>query len=528
VVHHHRRHGALDGIAPSGRRAFLARAAALGAAAFLRPCLAATAPRPRFASYPFTLGVASGAPRPDGFVIWTRLAPDPLAGGGLDPEPVEVRWEVSHDASFRRIASQGVATARPNAAHSVHVDVDRLDPGREYHYRFMAGGEVSARGRACTAPRRGAGDRRLKIALASCQQYEQGFFVAHRHLAREAVDLVAFVGDYIYESSWGNEHVRKHGSAAPYTLAEYRDRYARYKTDADLQESHAAAPWIVTWDDHEVENDYANDQSEKLFPQFLQRRAAAYQAFLEHMPVRASMAADGSVRLFDRHDWGGLAAFHLLDDRQYRSHQACPKPQRGGSNNVGPECTARLDPALTLLGAGQERWLDEGLAQSGARWNVIVQQTLFAPAGIVREQRRIHWTDGWDGYPAARERLLRSLERSQAANPVILGGDVHATYVADVHARPEAPDSPIVASEFCGTSITSQGPSPKSVQAILAANPHIRYANGSDRGYLVLQLDDRGLEARVRAVESVKRDDSGIATTAVFEIEAGRPGVHRG
>ena len=519
----------MGGFPPAPRRAFLTRAAALGAAAFLRPALASAIVRPRFKSYPFTLGVASGAPRPDGFVIWTRLAPEPLAGGGLGPEPIPVRWEVAHDDAFRRIAARGVAVANAQGAHSVHVEVEGLAPRRDYHYRFMAGDEVTAVGRACTAPAAEAGEPTLRLAFASCQQYEQGYYIAHRHLAREGVDLVAFVGDYIYESSWGRQHVRRHSSAAaPRTLAEYRDRYAQYKGDPDLQASHAAAPWIVTWDDHEVENDYADDRSETLDPDFLARRAAAYRAFIEHMPVRRSVLLEnGGIRLYDRHAWGRLATLHVLDDRQYRSHQACARTNRGGSNVVGPECTARLDPALTLLGREQERWLDDGLAASKAKWNVLVQQTLFVPAGVQREAGRTHWTDGWDGYPAARERLLRSLSASRASNPVIIGGDVHATYVADVHAQPDDDASPIIASEFCGTSITSQGPGAKRVEGIASSNPHIRYANEKDRGYVVLDFGDEGLDMKLRAVETVKRPDASIATAATFHVAHGRPGPVR-
>ena len=510
------------------RRAFLIRAAALGAAAFLRPAAASGRLAPRFASYPFTLGVASGAPRPDGFVIWTRLAPQPLAGGGLDPEPIEVRWEVARDPAFRRIAAKGTATATPEAAHSLHVEVEGLEPRREWHYRFMAGNEESASGRACTAPPAGARDARLRLAYASCQQYEQGYFIAHRHLASEGVDLVAFLGDYIYESSWGSAHVRKHGTDEPRTLAQYRDRYALYKSDADLQKSHAAAPWIVTWDDHEVENDWAGDRSQTLDPDFLARRAAAFRAYLEHMPLRRSVLREGgAMRIYDRHEWGGLATLHVLDDRQYRSHQVCPKPNRGGSNVVGPDCTARLDPALTLLGAGQERWLDEGLAASKARWNVLAQQTLFASSGTVRDGVRRHWTDGWDGYPAARERLVRSIAQRNPANPVIIGGDVHAMYAADVHARPDDGASPVVATEFCGTSITSQGPSQKTVDNLLSANPHIRYGNGSDRGYVVLDIREDRLEARLRGVTTVKLENAPVSTVASFEVRSGQPGVRR-
>jgi alkaline phosphatase D len=480
----------------------------------------------RFAAYPFALGVASGAPRSDGVVLWTRLAPLPLEGGGMDPVPVEVRWEVAEDESFRRIVRRGTATAHPDAVHAVHVEVDGLAPAREYWYRFIAGAEASAVARTRTAPAPGHGDERLRLALASCQQYEQGYYVAHRHLAAEGADLVAFVGDYIYESSWGSHHVRHHATGEPHTLDEYRGRYAQYKTDADLQRAHACAPWIVTWDDHEVDNDYANDRSEDLDPRFLERRAAAYRAFLEHMPVRRpTLDADGGYRIYGRHAWGSLAMLHVLDDRQYRSHEVCPKALRGGSNVVGPECADRLDASLTILGAEQERWLADGLARSDARWNVIVQQTLMATAGRPSERGLLHWTDGWDGYPAARERLLAAVARSPARNAVVLGGDVHANYVADLHAHAGDPDSPVVATEFCGTSITSQGIRADVVKEIAAANPHIRFAESTRRGYVVLDFSRARAEARLRVVGTVKEPASPISTRAAYTVEDGRPGA---
>jgi alkaline phosphatase D len=512
-------------IEPGTRRAFLERSLALGAAAFLQPLAGCAVPQVGFTAYPFTLGVASGAPTTDGFVLWTRLAPRPLEGGGMDPVAVEVRWEVATDASFARIVRQGHATAHPDAVHTVHVDVDGLETAREYWYRFIAGGEASPVARTRTAPAPGRGDERLRIALGSCQQYEQGWYVAHRHLAAEGVDLVAFVGDYIYESSWGRDFVRNYNAPEPYTLDAYRGRYAIHKTDPDLQLAHHCAPWIVTWDDHEVDNDYANDVAEDLEPDFLVRRAAAYQAFLEHMPVRrASLEPGGGYHLFRRHDWGALAQLHVVDDRQYRAHEVCPKPRRGGSNVVSDaECPGRLDPSRTMFGAEQERWIDAGFEQSRARWNVIVQQTLMATAGQPQPDGTVkHWTDGWDGYPAAREKLLASMQRSRLANPVVLGGDVHANYVADLRMRP---DGPIVAAEFCGTSITSQGPALDRTASIRSINPHIHFAEGTRRGYVLLDFTPARAEARLRVVGTVKEKDSPVSTRATFVVEDGRPGI---
>ena len=495
-------------------------------ASLLAPALArASGSVPRFSAYPFSLGVASGYPAADGVALWTRLAPEPLKGGGMTAGPVEVRWEVADDAAFRRIVRRGAAMAVPENAHAVHVEVQGLAPGREYWYRFMAGSEVSPEARTRTAPAPGKGDDRLRVALASCQQYEQGYYVAHRHLAAEDADLVAFVGDYIYESSWGQGHVRKHPDPEPRTLADYRNRYALYKGDADLQKSHAAAPWIVTWDDHEVDNDYANDRSEDLDPDFLARRAAAYKAFYEHMPMRRSVLVADDLRIYGHLDWGSLARFHVLDDRQYRSHQVCPRPNRGGSNIVGAECTARLASDGTLLGAEQERWLDASLADSRAQWNLVVQQTLFVPAARTTDRGVFHWTDGWDGYPRARERLLRSLVERRPANPVLLGGDVHFALTANVHAEPGKSESPVVAAELLATSITSQGPSAFTLQRITAGNPHIRFARSTERGYAVMDIDRKGLEARLRAVDTVKRNEASASTAHTARVESGRPGL---
>jgi alkaline phosphatase D len=446
----------------------------------------------------------------------------------MDPEACEVRWQLAADERFRRVVREGEALAEPARAHAVHVEVEGLEPGREYHYRFLAGGIASPPGRTRTAPAPGRGDQRLRLAFASCQQYEQGYFGAHRHLAREDVDLIAFLGDYIYESSWGRQHVRKHGAGVPRTLAEYRNRYALYKADPDLQAAHAVAPWLVIWDDHEVQNDYASDRGEDLDPQFLARRAAAYRAFFEHMPLRPSaLSTDGNVRVYDRFEWGELATIHALDDRQYRSHQACPRPGRGGSAMVGADCSERLEPARTLLGAAQERWLDEGFASSRARWNVIAQQTLFTAAGFDNNKGvRVHWTDGWDGYPGARERLLASLVDRRLPNPVFIGGDVHATFVADVRLRPGDVDTPVVAAEFCGTSITSQGWQDRA-EAIQRVNPDVRYAEARRRGYTLMEVAPDRTEVRLRCIDSEKRAVGAIETTETFTVLDGRPGLQK-
>ena len=375
--------------------------------------------QPRFASYPFSLGVASGYPTADSVVLWTRLT------GDLAPAAIPVRWEVFGDDALHTPIVSGETTAHPEWAHSVHVEAKGLEPERWYWYRFRAGDAQSAVGRTRTAPRAAATAPRLRFAFASCQQYEQGYYGAYRHIVADAPDLVAFLGDYIYESTWGRELVRSHASGETYTLADYRARYALYRSDPDLQAAHAACPWIVTWDDHEVDNDYADDRPEDGMERapFLERRAAAYRAYYEHMPLPPRMRPEGpNMRIYTHLDWGALARFYVLDDRQYRSWHACPRPQRrAGSNTVDIERCARLTaPGRSILGRAQERWLDDELAGSRAAWNVIAQQTRMAQFDTKPGPGRHAWTDAWDGYPAARQRLLDSCKKT--SNPVVLGG----------------------------------------------------------------------------------------------------------
>jgi alkaline phosphatase D len=372
---------------------------------------------------------------------------------------------------------------------------------------------------------------RLRFVFASCQQYEQGYFGAHRHIAAHAPDLVAFLGDYIYESSWGKEHVRKHGAGEPYTLADYRARYALYKSDPDLQASHAACPWIATWDDHEVDNDYADDRPEDGMAreQFLARRAAAYRAFYEHMPLPERMRPRGpDMRLYTQLGWGSLGRFYLLDDRQYRTWQSCSRRGRGGSNTVDVEkCGQMFGDQRSILGPAQERWLEGALGESRARWNFLAQQTRMAQFDQKPGPGRRAWTDGWDGYPAARKRLLDYLAEKKVANPVVLGGDVHQFNVADLKRDFDDPASPVVASEFVGTSITSQGWSQERLEKFLPDNPHMKYVEGRYRGYV--RVDVSAAEARfdLRAMESVREREAGCRTHATFVVEDGRAGPVR-
>ena len=514
-----------------GRRQFLSGALALGTAQLSGPVRRRAWAQPRFASSPFTLGVASGYPLPNGVVVWTRLAPAPLQpGGGMSPDVVGVDWEVASDDKMTHVVQRGTAAATAEWAHSVHVEVEGLEPGRWYWYRFRAGGEVSAVGRTRTAPASTTALDRLRFAFASCQQYEQGYYGAYHRMLADDLDVMVFLGDYIYESSWGRDHVRKHGAPEPITLDDYRIRHALYKTDADLQAAHGACPWIVTWDDHEVSNDYADDRSEQNHPRewYLRRRAGAYKAYYEHMPLRRQMVPLGpEMRLYHRVAFGNLVQFHLVDDRQYRSHQPCVAPGRGGSAVV-EDCAERLDPKLTMLGEVQERWLETGLDRSRARWNVIAQQTLMAQLDRKPGPGQQFWTDGWDGYPVARRRLLDYLGQRKPANPVVIGGDVHMFWVADLKPDFDAATSPVVATEVVGTSITSQnGRKQADIDALMGDNPHLRFGNVERRGYVRVELTPARMQIDLRAMRTVTQPRAPVDTLASFVVEDGRLGAVR-
>jgi alkaline phosphatase D len=510
------------------RRSFLIRSAALSAALAL-PVTRVIA-QPRFAQNPFSLGVASGYPQPDSVTLWTRLAPDPLNGGGMPEANVPVRWEIAADAKFSKIINRGETLATPQFAHAVHVQAKGLAPSHWHWYRFMAGDAVSAVGRTRSAPAADDARGKLSFAVASCQHYEHGFYAAYRDMAGQDLDFVMHVGDYIYESSWGKGRVREHHFGEPYTLADYRNRYAQYKMDPNLQAAHAACPWLVTWDDHEVDNDYANDRSQDLDPidAFLARRAAAYQAYYEHMPLPPGTFTGGpNMKIYGTQAMGNLARIQLLDMRQYRDYHVCPRPtRRAGGNQVNmAECTERTQPGRSMLGAAQEQWLEQALAASPARWNIIAQTTLMAQADRGPENTRTVYTDGWDGYPLAREKLLKFIAERKVRNPVVLGGDVHFAAACDLKVDFDNERSPVVASEFVATSISSYGPSRARNETLLAKNPHVKFANSMRRGYSKYEVTPRRWETTFRGVYDTADPQSRVYDLGQYVVEDGKAGV---
>ena len=507
------------------RRGFVQRCAALGLVWTGWPA-ARTARSVRFTAHPFSLGVASGDPLPDGVVLWTRLAPEPsVSGGGMGPEPIEVDWELATDERFTRIVKRGSSTARAESVHAVHVEVDGLGPDRVYWYRFIAGGEASEAARTRTAPVAGAQLDELRFAFASCQHYEQGYYTALRHLADEDVRFLAFLGDYIYEDGAIAGRPRQHGDHEIRTLDDYRIRYALYKCDADLQAAHAAMPWILTWDDHEVDNNFAGDHDQAGSPsaEFLLRRAAACQAYWEHLPMRRAAVPSGPyAQMYRRLAFGSLIDLHVLDTRQYRTDQPC-----GDGNKE--RCAEAFDPKATMMGDAQERWLMDGLAGSRARWNVLANQVPVAQIDNVPGDGASYSMDRWDGYVDARKRFLSFLEARRPPNPIVLTGDIHSNWVAELKPDFEDPASPTVGVEFITTSISSAGDGMDGGnfgERALAANPHVRFFNGQ-RGYVRCAVTPAAWTSDYRVVEYVSRPGAPIRTRASFVVEAGRAGVER-
>lgn len=487
--------------------------------------------QPKFQVDPFSLGVASGDPASDGFVLWTRLAPDPTNGGGMPDAAVEVEWIVAADEQFKKVVQRGTALAQPEWAHSVHVEVSGLRPKHQYWYRFRVSDVQSPIGRSQTLPLRGAKTDRLRFAFVSCQHFEQGWYTAYRDIARQDLDVVIHLGDYIYESHHKREAVRKHLVDNPQTLAEYRNHHAQYKSDPDLRAAHARFPWIVTWDDHDVQNDYAGALSQYNDPpdQFLLRRAAAYQAYYEHLPLRLRSRPSGPDALMYRSfSFGDLAEMQVTDDRQYRSDQPCGKPGFWGGQVV-TGCDERNDPARTMFGAEQERWLLQNLSASRARWNILAQQLLMAQFDERRGDQRAWWTDGWDGYPAARKRILDHLQTSKINNCVVLGGDAHSFYACDLKPDFDDAKSPVVASEFTGTSVTSDPGGPyEYFKAMLPYNPHIRYFESRYRGYVRCEVTRKNWHTEFVGVDDVRDPDSSVKVLQLFAVERERPGVQMG
>ncbi|HEX5373081.1 MAG TPA: alkaline phosphatase D family protein [Aquabacterium sp.] len=523
------------------RRDFLSgasRAAALWAwtQVFARPVRAETALRQWVSSAEvFTLGVASGEPLPASVVIWTRLAPKPLQpDGGMPPQSVLVRWEMAEDARFTRIVRQGEAVADPARGHSVHVEVEGLRPARIYHYRFIAGGQSSPVGRTRTAPEPSAEVDRLRFVLASCQHYEMGHFTAHREIAASDIDFVLFVGDYIYETEAPRRlRMRQHRPefGIHFALPDYRVHHAMYKLDADLRACHAAHPWLLMWDDHEVRNDYdglTDPDGDLSTEEFSWVRRWAYQAYFEHMPVSPKRAPVGPhAPMYTQYQWGQLADLWLLDTRQHRDANVCMGMHAPFSGRLLWKCDEIEQPARSMLGARQEAWFADALARSAGHWRLIGQTTQMSPGVFRSPLGELVYSDGWDAFPKARERLMAAIAQPRVPDVVCLGGDVHRHVAANLRQDPRDPASPIIASEFVTSSITSKGLSELLNSWLKGSNPDLLHVRSDERGYSLFDVTPELLRCDFRATAFPVRADARFHTQASYVVERGVAGPRK-
>lgn len=508
------------------RRSLIGSLGALGACA-TAPSKLELGASPQKLGDLFTLGVASGDPNADGFVIWTRLAPEPLAPDGGLSAPVEVVWQVAEDAAFAHIVAQGRKTASAQLAHSIHVEVGGLKVHRPYYYRFIADGQNSPTGRARTTPYLGAMTDQLRFGFVSCQHFEQGFFTPYLGLVDDDPELIIHLGDYIYESTWGPQ-VRRHPNPESFTLADYRQLHAAYKTDKALQAAHAYAPWLMIWDDHEVVNDYAGTHGEKgIFnPTFLDRRKAAYQAYYEHMPVRLKRKPHGlEMHMYDYFYYGDLMTMALTDGRQYRTDQACQTPEHRGAGLV--RCAELNDPKRTMFGPAQERWLMSSLGRTGAIWEVLAQVTLFSKL-FQKDRNGIpgSWNDGWDGYPGTRKKILDAIARRKPKNFVAIGGDMHSWWQADLKEDYNNPASRTLGAEFVTTSITSHSYAYNRFKRMLPDNPHIHFFDDRKRGYCLVNANRNQWRVDMKEVNTVYQPSSVSEIRKSFVVENGNPKAH--
>ncbi|MBB5851737.1 alkaline phosphatase D family protein [Amycolatopsis umgeniensis] len=450
---------------------------------------------------PFTLGVASGDPVPYGVALWTRLAPKPMEFEQPLEDTVEVGWEVAADRGFRRRVARGTAAATAALGHSVHVPVSGLEPGSQYYYRFHALGKVSRVGRTRTAP---VGPvRRVRFASANCQAFHDGFYAAHAGIAREELDFVVHLGDYVYEHGQvGGNPLRDHEGPEVLTLPSYRRRHALYKSDPSLRDAHAAHPWFITWDDHEVVNDYSGTT-----PALQARRSAAYQAWYEHMPVRPDHPS--TPRIHRQRRWGDLLDLSILDLRQYRSAQNLPDG--------------------TILGADQKAWLKDQVTGAGEAWhcwvNSIMLSQLAKPGG-----GGYMFTDQWDGFLAERKEVLTHVAQSGLEDLVVITGDWHSAFVDDIRPDFADPASPVIGTEFTAHSVSSGAYSPEwnatNGPKMGAANPHLKYFEGDRYGYDVYEVTPRRWSTHMRVIGDRRDPRSPVSTLTTFHVDRGRPGSY--
>ena len=478
----------------------------------------------KFSRNPFTLGVASGDVTQDSVVLWTRLAPEPLAAdGGISQGAIPVRWELFLDEAMQQLIRQGEELAVPQLAHSVHVDVQGLDPQREYWYRFSVGTHASEPGRTKTLPAANSHPESIRFVTASCQNYTHGYFVAYNYIIADEPDFVVHLGDYIYDTSYDETFRRHETEAMPVTLADYRRRHALYKTDEHLKQAHARLPFFSTLDNHDAVID--------VDPAGFVRRAAAYQAWYEHMPTRGyGKPGDNRFQLSRTIRPGRLAQINLLDTRQFRAEQSlCGDSDPAyGFGNYRPRCPEMFAEERSMLGQEQEHRLVQSILNNTATWNVIASSSVFSPFRLNIDKKIFRYVGSWDAFPANRDRVVSAINRSKTGQAVILSGDMHSSWAID-GAQSKAATDRFPAVEFVASSISANWPETmaKPITDNLVHNPQIKFYEPDKRGYLLHEVTATEWQTTARAVHNVRDAQSNAFDLARFVVENGKPGFRQ-
>ncbi|MFT5132440.1 MAG: alkaline phosphatase D [Gammaproteobacteria bacterium] len=478
--------------------------------------------RPVFSASPFSLGIASGDVTDSSVVLWTRLAPAPLEmDGGIGQFTIPVSWTLAQDPAMKNIIQRGESHAAPQLAHSVHVDIEGLTSNAEYWYQFSAGNYQSEVGRTRTLPAINEDIDSIRFITASCQNYSHGYFIAYEHMVADKPDFIIHLGDYIYDTSFGETFRQHETEKAPVSLADYRRRHALYKTDKHLQHAHAQIPFFTTIDNHDAIEDRDPDK--------FAQRAAAYQAWYEHMPVRGYGAiGDNRFDLQRKISLGDLVQISLLDSRQFRDKKDLCRDSMDpnyGFGNYRERCSDLISEDRSMLGLAQERWLEDSLLQNKAAWNVIASPGPFLPFRYYVDGKELSYIGAWDAYPANRQRIADTLNATKSGHPIILSGDVHSFWAVDGQLIKDQAERLSVV-EFVTSSITANWPLPlaKPVTDNLTNNPQVKFYEPDKRGYLLHEVNSTEWKTTARAMRDVRDEQSQAFSLASFLVNNGKAG----